>query len=83
MARAQDLDVVVFGATGFTGELVCEYIVERKYRVHWAVAGRSRTKLTALLQRLTDRFGPDAVVSVPLSSPRACARPLPALFGAL
>jgi short subunit dehydrogenase-like uncharacterized protein len=44
-------DVVVYGATGFTGKLVVEHMLG-KYGVggdtRWATAGRSRTKLEAV-----------------------------------
>ena len=45
-------DLVVFGATGFTGRLVAEYLV-REYRVKnekfvWAIAGRDNKKLETL-----------------------------------
>ena len=39
--------VVVYGATGFTGRLVCAELQRRKVR--FAVAGRDRDKLTALV----------------------------------
>ncbi len=45
-------DVVVYGASGFTGQLVVEYLAE-KYPVgaplRWAVAGRDRQKLEAVV----------------------------------
>ena len=43
---AKDFDIIVYGATGFTGRLVAEYLV-RAYpdRGRWAMAGRSATKL--------------------------------------
>ena len=41
-----DVAVVVYGATGFTGRLVCAELARRK--VSFAVAGRDRSKLTAL-----------------------------------
>src|SRR5262245_50004942 len=45
---AQEFDVVVYGATGFTGRLVAEYLI-RAYGaegdVRWAMAGRDATKL--------------------------------------
>jgi short subunit dehydrogenase-like uncharacterized protein len=44
-------DVVVFGATGFTGRLVAEYLNGRYGAggpVAWAMAGRSRAKLEAV-----------------------------------
>lgn len=42
----REFDVIVFGATGFTGKLVAEYLAAN-YRdgVKWAMAGRSETKL--------------------------------------
>lgn len=54
MSRAFDL--VVFGATGFTGKLVADYIARtagaagthRADGVKWAIAGRNRDKLEAL-----------------------------------
>lgn len=43
-------DVVVYGATGFTGRLVAEYLTERYSdgSTSWAMAGRSADKLTAV-----------------------------------
>jgi len=40
----RDFDVIVYGATGFTGRLVAEYLVSRG-ATRWAMAGRSRAKL--------------------------------------
>jgi len=39
-------DLVLFGATGFTGRLVAEYL--RNKPLAWAIAGRDRAKLEAL-----------------------------------
>ncbi|MFH9268399.1 saccharopine dehydrogenase family protein [Streptomyces sp. NPDC017546] len=48
------LDVVLFGATGFVGTLTAEYLAAHAPAgLRWALAGRSRTKLEALRQRLT------------------------------
>jgi len=44
----RDLDLVVFGATGFTGRLVADYIAQSKDRPRWAIAGRNKEKLEAL-----------------------------------
>jgi short subunit dehydrogenase-like uncharacterized protein len=48
---AQEFDVIVYGATGFTGRLVAEYL-QKTYgaegEVRWAIAGRDREKLKAL-----------------------------------
>jgi short subunit dehydrogenase-like uncharacterized protein len=43
---ARDFDVIVYGATGFTGRLVAEYIAQTyPTGLRWAMAGRSLTKL--------------------------------------
>ena len=44
MTRAYD--VILFGATGFTGRLVADYL--KLQRPRWAIAGRNRGKLEAL-----------------------------------
>ena len=42
----RDFDVIVYGATGFTGRLVAEYLVQAyPGRGRWAMAGRSAAKL--------------------------------------
>ena len=46
MSRAYDL--VLFGATGFTGQLVARYIAASRDKPRWAIAGRNRAKLEAL-----------------------------------
>jgi short subunit dehydrogenase-like uncharacterized protein len=46
-------DIVLFGATGFTGKLVAEYLLLHGPRhVKWALAGRSRAKLEAVRDEL-------------------------------
>jgi short subunit dehydrogenase-like uncharacterized protein len=44
-AAGKPLDLVLFGATGFTGKLVAEYLVKKRPALRWALAGRSRDKL--------------------------------------
>ncbi len=49
----RDYDLVLFGATGFTGGLVARYLAEHARRSNrWAIAGRDRTKLGELRERL-------------------------------
>ncbi|MEM7606721.1 MAG: saccharopine dehydrogenase NADP-binding domain-containing protein [Myxococcota bacterium] len=45
-------DVIVYGATGFTGQLVAEYLARGGATERWALAGRNRAKLEALRTRL-------------------------------
>ncbi|MEU4100857.1 saccharopine dehydrogenase NADP-binding domain-containing protein [Streptomyces tanashiensis] len=50
---ARPYDVVLFGATGFVGELTAEYLAEHApAECRWALAGRSLGKLQALRARL-------------------------------
>jgi short subunit dehydrogenase-like uncharacterized protein len=55
--NTRDLDIVVYGATGFTGTLVTEYLL-RQYGigkdVRWAIAGRSASKLADIKKHLGD-----------------------------
>jgi saccharopine dehydrogenase (NAD+, L-glutamate forming) len=46
-------DLVLFGATGFTGSLVADYLAEHAPQsARWALAGRSAAKLRAVRDRL-------------------------------
>lgn len=61
MSNNKQFGIVVYGATGYTGRLVCEYL-NKQYGVngdvHWAMAGRSKEKLTLV----RDEMGiPDSV----------------------
>ena len=52
----KDFDLVLFGATGFTGRLVADYLASAPKRegrsIHWAIAGRNEQKLEAISQQL-------------------------------
>lgn len=53
MAVVRDFDIVVFGATGFTGELTAAYLAANAPSdCRWALAGRSTAKLEAVRHRL-------------------------------
>ncbi|RAG81009.1 saccharopine dehydrogenase [Streptacidiphilus pinicola] len=52
-AADREYDLVLFGATGFTGGLTAEYLARQVPEgCRWAVAGRNRAKLEALRERL-------------------------------
>ena len=59
----REFDVVVFGASGYTGKLVAEYI-QSEYgengSVKWAIAGRNREKL----EGIRDELGLSADLSI-------------------
>lgn len=48
-------DVVLFGATGFTGGLVADYLAQASIRqpMRWAIAGRNAAKLKAVAERVS------------------------------
>ncbi|MCW2794333.1 MAG: Saccharopine dehydrogenase [Nocardioides sp.] len=53
MADSRDLDIVLFGATGFTGGLTAEYLAEHAPAgLRWALAGRNPEKLERVRDRL-------------------------------
>ena len=54
VAKAErPFDIVLYGATGFTGGLVADYLLRNMPEGGaWAVAGRNRTKLDAVAARL-------------------------------
>ncbi len=47
-----DLDLCLFGATGFTGRLVAEYLSKHAGAIRWAVAGRNPDKLESVAAEL-------------------------------
>ncbi|MGD9980281.1 MAG: trans-acting enoyl reductase family protein [Hyphomonadaceae bacterium] len=52
---AQEFDVIVYGASGFTGKLVAEHLLKRYGTdgdVRWAMAGRDEEKLKAVRSEL-------------------------------
>lgn len=53
MADARELDLVILGATGFTGALTAEYLARHAPAgLRWGLAGRNRTKLEAVRDRI-------------------------------
>lgn len=54
MPQSKKLDIVLFGATGFTGELIAEYLARAQLHepFRWAIAGRDPQKLERLKTRL-------------------------------
>lgn len=61
-------EVIVFGATGFTGKYTCEHVVSSlPTDLKWAVAGRSAEKLQKLVKELQsthpDRVAPEVETS--------------------
>ena len=41
----RDIDIIIYGATGFTGHLCVKYFQPLNTDVNWAIAGRDQDKL--------------------------------------
>lgn len=57
MTNSREFDIIVWGASGFTGRLVAEYLF-KKYGVNdsikWAMAGRNQAKLESVRAEVAD-----------------------------
>lgn len=58
-AMAEVYDFVIFGATGFTGQFVCDEVARlaKTESITWAVAGRNTEKLAKILAEVRQRTG--------------------------
>ena len=60
-------DVILLGATGFTGGLAVEHLVKTygvNQNVNWAIAGRSIDKLEQLKRKIAKELGNDDILQV-------------------
>jgi short subunit dehydrogenase-like uncharacterized protein len=54
MSSSRKYDVIIFGATGFSGKLIVKYMLKSAdKKVRWAVAARAQNKLDDLLKELS------------------------------
>ncbi|XP_037952147.1 saccharopine dehydrogenase-like oxidoreductase [Teleopsis dalmanni] len=56
---SEKLDAIIFGATGFTGELVVEYAVDLLKDLQWGVAGRNESKIKKVLSDIGSKLKQD------------------------
>ena len=90
----REYDIVLFGATGFTGKLVAEYLLKTYGQGHglrWAIAGRNAKKLAQLAAELgapklpllvADSADPEALAGLVASTRVVCTTVGPyALYG--
>jgi saccharopine dehydrogenase (NAD+, L-glutamate forming) len=70
----RDHDIVLFGATGFTGELTAQYLAAHAPDgLRWALAGRNPDKLAAVRDGLGERWADLPLLSADSSSPDSLA----------
>ncbi|MAC98330.1 saccharopine dehydrogenase [Pseudomonas abyssi] len=66
MSSTPEFDIIVYGATGYTGRLVAEYL-SQEYAddsgLRWAMAGRSQSKLEAVRDEIGAPAGTPLVVA--------------------
>ena len=48
----RQFEIVLYGASGFTGKLVAEYLAEKHTQLNWAIAGRDERKLDGVRREL-------------------------------
>ncbi|KAJ9664659.1 hypothetical protein H2198_000005 [Neophaeococcomyces mojaviensis] len=59
MASTREYDIILLGATGYTGKLTAEYITSSVTEpIKWAIAGRTQSKLNDLASKLKASGGP-------------------------
>ena len=66
MTHTREFGITVYGATGYTGRLICEYLHQRygvDGEVKWAMAGRSRAKLEAVRDEMGIPAGVPLVIA--------------------
>jgi short subunit dehydrogenase-like uncharacterized protein len=74
--QERKFDLILFGATGFTGQLVAEYLLEQygaDGELRWALAGRSLSKLRAVRQALQGAKPPASLTLLEADSADAAA----------
>ncbi|MEM7062513.1 MAG: saccharopine dehydrogenase NADP-binding domain-containing protein [Cyanobacteria bacterium P01_B01_bin.77] len=67
MRQTSRYNLVVFGATGFVGRILCQYLLNQvgiNGAVKWAIAGRSQAKLNALVSELGVSSLPQIIADV-------------------
>ena len=64
-------DIVVFGATGFTGGLTSEYLARHADGTRWALAGRNRRKLEDVRSRLGESAADVPLIEADVNDPAA------------
>ena len=83
MKNKRDFDLIIWGATGFTGNLVCDYISKNynERELRWAIAGRNKKKILKLQQKLkiddsrtiiADSYDKDSLVKMVKKSKVVC-----------
>ena len=66
MKKSREFDVIVWGASGFTGKLVAEYLFNKygsNNDLKWAIAGRDYSKLELVRDEVANRLIPIVIAN--------------------
>ncbi|WP_425999275.1 saccharopine dehydrogenase family protein [Caulobacter sp. DWR1-3-2b1] len=84
MNPAAEFDIIVYGASGFTGRLVAEYLAARygvSRNLRWAMAGRSLEKLAAVRDEIGAQIDMDMAKTPLVTADADDAESLKAMVG--
>jgi short subunit dehydrogenase-like uncharacterized protein len=58
-SEGEKLDVIIFGATGFTGKVAVYEIVKlaKEKNITWGISGRNKNKLDNVLKEVEEKTG--------------------------
>jgi len=58
-SEGEKLDLIIFGATGFTGKVAIYEIVKlaKEKNITWGISGRNRNKLDNVLKEVEEKTG--------------------------
>jgi short subunit dehydrogenase-like uncharacterized protein len=58
-SEGDKLDVIIFGATGFTGKIAVYEIVKlaKEKSITWGISGRNRNKLDNVMKEVEEKTG--------------------------
>ncbi len=61
----RNYDIILYGATGFTGQLTARYLATQRQPLRWAIAGRDHVKLQAVRDSLLadGKYLPDILLA--------------------
>ncbi len=52
---SKSIDILIYGATGYTGRQAAKILSQRAHNLRWAIAGRNHAALTALLSEFSSQ----------------------------
>ena len=60
----KDFDIIIYGATGFTGKLCVKYLSENAGNIKWGIAGRNKKKLQKAAIEIQETLKEDNISAI-------------------